>query len=632
MNGRVRLLTALAALAAVLLAGCEEGDGLVAGADLKVAGLRIPFATGLKQGAKVDFTLLVKNNGTERITESFTNRVDFYDDAALTKRSSWAALEVPWAGGLAPGETRAFVLSTTVNAADPPQLIFCKATVDSGRKITEEREGNNSYVKACQVLPGLVPPDTPDLVIGALAVPEEVELGSELLVSVTVRNEGDAPARAPFSVKVGTYTEADAEVAFDVTFDSEPTDPVASVYILVSVDFGEQVEEKSETNNTATAETELVPLLQPDLETTLLEVPEQLERGSQLPVTLTIRNTGGVTAAAPFTTNVTVYKDTSYEQVLWSHWEEERLEDLESGGEATFEFSFTSRAADPLATAYLVAKVDTQDEVEEGDEENNAATREFDIILPSDPDLIVSSISAPDKIAHGETASAQVTIRNVGGGPALAPFFVGLTVYEDSGLAVPIRPETEWEVTVDLDPGEERAHEFPFTAEESDGTGFIYFKAVADSRNDASGGDVAEAVEDNNTATATSQVTLQAKPDLVASFVSCDTFYQNGSTSDKLALTFRISNVGSALAEASLAYVKRSLLDGTLENAVVLGSYPIPSLAGGADYTSPSLSYDFTVPQPDNYYKIFVVADGLQTVDEEDEDNNADATTVLVYQ
>ena len=82
-------LSGIAALA--FLAGCEGGGELVEGTDLKIVALRIPSVTGLRRGTTVDLTVLVKNNGTERITEPFMTRIDFYDDAALTDESSWSS-------------------------------------------------------------------------------------------------------------------------------------------------------------------------------------------------------------------------------------------------------------------------------------------------------------------------------------------------------------------------------------------------------------------------------------------------------------------------------------------------------------------------------------------------------------
>ena len=154
MKRRAVPLGFIGVAALACLSGCEGGDGLVVGKDLEVVELRIPSVTGLEQGSAISLTVLVKNSGTVHITDGFMVEVAFFEDAALTEESAWSAISAPYAANLLSGKTVALVLSTIVDASEPPQLVFCRATCDSGNEINEGNEGNNVYVKTCQVLSG----------------------------------------------------------------------------------------------------------------------------------------------------------------------------------------------------------------------------------------------------------------------------------------------------------------------------------------------------------------------------------------------------------------------------------------------------------------------------------------------
>jgi hypothetical protein len=495
------------------------------------------------------------------------------------------------------------------------------------------------------------PPEGADLRLADLRIPSATSLaqGTTVTMSVVVSSHGTETVTEDFEVSLAFYSDADhsqphawPERVWQVTEDlasgewrrfdhaitiseSDPTGMVrcvAAVRITDLIDYNNVVVRSCQV--TGGGAPPPVEPDKPDLRILSVSAPAAVERGSEFSVSVDVRNDGGAAAAGPFSVDVSAYSDQAHESALWTPQAAERTEDLPAGEEATFEVAFTVRPDDDLTPVYLVASVDPQDQVLESNEGNNEAEAETEVVLPPDPDVKVAGISAPVQIPHETTAAVRVTIANSGGGTALAPFHVTLNVYDSEDLSTAIRPEASWEVTVNLTPGGQLSHDFPFTPTEADGVGFVYFQATADA-----GDVVVEVTEQNNQATAKSQIVLAPKPDLVAAVESCSDTFDTSDPAARIDVTYRITNSGSAAALGSLVMAELREQGGAVVES--FGPFAVPSLDPGGSHTATE-SLDPASPlAPDVYYDLFVVADGSSVVDEEDESNNDDFHTVLVY-
>jgi len=498
-----------------------------------------------------------------------------------------------------------------------------------------------------------------DLSLSRIVIPGATSLvqGSTIVVQVVIRSSGTEPVPAGFTTRLTFYEDAalttpspvwaalswiqptevppGESVVYTGVTTVNASSPPQLVFCLAECDCSEaiRIREADETNNSCLKACQVLtgqgPAAQkPDLTVKSFAVPVSVERGSTFQAAVTIRNAGSVTAAAPFSVKVEAFSDAGRTIQLWEPQTVVQSTDLAALEEATFQVPFTARLSDPLQTVYMLATVDSLAQVSEASETNNTAEATTVIVLPPEPDLNISTISVPSQIPRGSVVNVSVRVRNSGGGTATAPFFVSLGAYSDEACTVPFpgHPETSWEVTVNLPPEGELAHDFPFAAAQTDPLGPVYFKALADSTFV-----VDEASEANNSATATSQIVTPAKPDLIVEITSCtDPFELGGSAG--LAVGCKVTNAGSAGALGSLVLI--TILNDAGELVETFGPFGVGPLAAGASQSfTQNLDPDETNPL---YHKGFhhvvsVIADYNFQISEEDETNNTDSYVLMIY-
>jgi hypothetical protein len=452
-------------VALACLSGCEGGDGLVEGTDLRMVELRIPSVTALNEGDSIDVTVLVKNNGTESVTADFMTEVTFFDDAGLADESAWSAISAPCVGGLASGETIALVLSTIVDASEPPQLVFCRATCDSNGDVDEVDEGNNVCVKTCQVLSGTgggpvdpgdpgdpgdpTPTEGSDPGISSVNVPDSVARGNSLDVAVTVRNFGDTTAVGSALVTVivnegtslpfGDFADKwvslapDSTTSFDFSLEVDSEYPTGTAQIAASLEF---LGDAGPDNNEATTTFQITGPPQPDLVVASVTSSDTYGGGGTggLSVGFTLRNDGNAEAYGSMAFVLICGETEGVNDAVKIG--ETPVAALAAGAESSgYTVSCTYSA--PVTGNYKVyVKADGLQTVAESNEGNNADKFDITFIYGVDAaDLAVTILYLSPSFnfnAPGDQIDVFYEVANVGPGDAPASW-VGITLTDESG-------------------------------------------------------------------------------------------------------------------------------------------------------------------------------------------------------
>jgi len=256
---------------------------------------------------------------------------------------------------------------------------------------------------------------------------------------------------------------------------------------------------------------------------------------------------------------------------------------------------------------YIIASADADGAAVETQEGNNALAR----LIQIGPDLLVSSLSAPAKIAAGSTIGVTATTFNDGGGaaaPSVTTFALSTNSTLDSGDLV----LTGSQVLGVLSPAASSSTVTSVTIPGGVAPGGYYLFARADA-----GGSVAEVSESNNTRWMYTQV----GPDLIVSAASLSSgTVQAGTT---VTATDTVVNQGAGLVGPTMT---RYYLSGNMlvdaSDILLPGGRDVPSLDTNA--SSPG-SVVITIPAntPPGTYLLLSVADGASQVAESDEGNNA---------
>jgi hypothetical protein len=156
-----------------------------------------------------------------------------------------------------------------------------------------------------------------------------------------------------------------------------------------------------------------ITVTKPDLDITALSAPSSAQPGDSISVSNTVQNIGNATAGA-FRVGLYLSTDTACttgDTFLGSR----SLTGLGAGVSSAANTSVTIPAGTGLGTRYVCAIADDLGQVAETSETNNTAFTTISIVRP---DLTVSALSAPAKVAPGGALTANATVAN--GGTATA--------------------------------------------------------------------------------------------------------------------------------------------------------------------------------------------------------------------
>ena len=466
-----------------------------------------------------------------------------------------------------------------------------------------------------------------DLVISALTAPAIGGAGSSLAVSVTTRNQGAGAAVATTTrLYLSTNTLLDAaDVLLNAAQSVPALAPGASAndnlavvvpaatttgfhYVIAKADADAAELEPNESNNTQFR----MVSIGPDLAISALTAPPSAAAGATIPVSETVRNQGGGTAAQSttrFYLSVNAVLDAADPQLSGGRSVPALAKDGVSAGSTMV----TLPAGLAAGTYYLFAKADGDLVVPETQESNNTTIRSLQI----GGDLAVTAMTVPAKAGAGTSISISDTTANTGAGAIGASttrFYLSANSLLDAADVV----LSGARVVPALAPATSTAGTTVVSIPANTATGayFVIAKADAD-------GAVAETVESNNvTARA-----LSVGPDLAISAFSVPFAIAAGST---VSVSDTVVNQGGGPAAASATrYFLSTNFTLDAADTLLTASRAIPALAPNASSAGVTAVPIPAGLAPGTYY-LFVKADGDTAVTESQEGNNTNWRAVLV--
>jgi len=505
----------------------------------------------------VFFTVTIKNQGSGKAGSS---RVDFYVDGSFRGDQVVQAID---AGATA---TERFTWIARAGLHD------IRAVADSNEEVTESDETNNALTVTLST-------PVPDFIIEAITwLPADPLEGVTVTFTVTIKNQGSI--EADYS-RVAYYIDNDL-LASDPVISIDPGDTVDKTFtwtaeagshdIKAVADLYETVIESDETNNALTV---TLSAFGPDLIVQdITWSPESPSIGDTVTFTVAIKNQG----ASAGSSRVAYYIDNDLPI-------SDSVVPIDPGGTVDKTFTWTAQAG----SHDIKAVADSDEEVTESDETNNAKTVTFSGAVLSD--LIVQDITwLPESLSIGDTVTFTVTIENQGNGKAGSShvaYYIDDTLLTSDSVSR-VHPDT----SVDKS--------FTWTAQ----AGSHDIKAVTDSDEE-----VVESDETNNALT----VTLSAiAPDLIVQDITWSP--ESPSIGDTVTFTVTVENQGNGKAGSSLVHF---YIDGSFR-----GYQDVQVIDAGVTATK-----TFTWVAQTGYHPIKAVADEANSVTESNEFNNK--TTVI---
>ncbi|HIH95594.1 TPA: PGF-pre-PGF domain-containing protein [Methanosarcina acetivorans] len=416
--------------------------------------------------------------------------------------------------------------------------------------------------------------------------PTTPEVGEEVTITATVKNQGDAASGATTlalyidgsSVREWDVSELSSGESSSVSYTWIPGSE-GSVELRAVVDEDNLITESNEGNNEETATVTVAENSLPDLIISTFSYPEEPESGEQQRIQISVKNEG--TAASSRATTLALYIDGSSVR----EWDVPRLS---SGKSSSVSYTWVPESE---GSVELRAVVDEDNLITESNEGNNEETATVTVTENSLPDLIISTFSYPEDPEPGEHQRIRVNVKNQGTATSEATMLV---LYIDGDLV------ENWAISR-LSSGEISYNSYTWIPT-SEGT--VELKAVVDKDNL-----VAESNEENNEKTATVAVAEDFFPDLIIEDLVPESEGEVGKT---LNLTLKVKNQGTAPSEGVQA---EYYINGT---APTQDDIQVPALSVGEEK---DVMFSL-VPDREGQMEVKVHIDSGTDVYELDENNN----------
>jgi subtilase family serine protease len=463
----------------------------------------------------------------------------------------------------------------------------------------------------------------PDLVVTSLVAPLTAGAGDSFEVSETTKNQGSgASAESVTSFYLSPNTSWDAadtpigsrtvpvltpgasssapSTVLTIPTDTEP----GTYYVLAKADGPGAIAETSETNNVKSDQIKVGP----DLMVSALSVPSTAGQGMTIAVTDTTKNNGAGAAGASIT-RFFLSPNSSFSEGD-TPLETRPVGPLAAGVSSVATTNVTIPTGYPTGSFYLIAVADVANAVGETSESNNTRYS----LIRIGPDLQVSSLTVPARLASGTTITLTDTTKNGGQAAAAA-----------STTAFYLSTNTT------VNPGEfrfEHARPVPALGAGAISTGSTtvtvpaftpgtyYIVAVADDTLA-----VEETFEINNERAAL----VYIGPDLDVTALTAPSTAVSGAS---ITINSTVKNLGAEVAPASTTRFYLSANTAFDAGDTLLGERAVPALAmnvsnaGAATVTLPS--------GVTGRFYILAVADGVFAIAESTESNNVGARVITI--
>jgi subtilase family serine protease len=598
-------------------------------------------------GQPVEMTVTVENK-SPAAAGAFTVGLYFSTDGSITAADR--LLATLSFGSMEAGANSTAKTMVTIPSDVIPGDYSLGAFADPTLSVDELDEANNAKAALPAIKIALL---KPDLVATTVTGPDKGSPGKPIVVTTEVENQGPAAAGA---FEVGIFLSADnaLDPAVDrflgsrivtslaagktVTTSSPnpviPADVLPGTYFLIAVaDYKATVGEQKEDNNVATASIVIVAF-KPDLSIASVITPFRVAAGQSVPVTVTVKNSGPLAAAASvgiYMSPVGVpndppdgaFKAGTIDPV------KHRLLSVPSAGtvgaNASLTGTFTVVIPKDVAPApyFLGAYADPGALVDELDEANNGSfALNFVTVTPALPDLVISSATVPPVGNPGKPLSVVNTVKNQGTAAA-GPFAVKFYLSQSSSL-MPVADRFIGSRAVGgLGAGALSTATTAVTIPPDVPPGTYHLDIVANPD-----GFVVELDETNNG----DSKLIEIKPFLPDLTVTSVSGPAKAAVSQSVTMTATVENKGSADATTAFSvslYLSTDLIFDAADRFI--GVLPVSvvnavSVKAGASVTTPTptLPTVLTIPAdlPPGKYFFVAVADSGAKVAELDETNN----------
>lgn len=584
------------------LAGGQVGVGFKP--DLAVTDLSGPKS--MMSGNSVTVTATVCNQGTSDAYGGTSLTLVLSTDATITTADTFVGSgPLPY---LAAGQCAPVTLGGS--AYVPDGTYYLGVIADTSNSIQELNEGNNT-----RALGPIGVGSKPDFVVTEVSVPPSVISGTWIpSLNVTVCNQGTQSGSAPLDIVLSsdtTITRADLLIGGASTPFLSPgqcapvpvgvniSAPDGIWYVGVIVDSQNYVQELIETNNTL-ASSPVAVGNGPDFVVRSVVGPPTAS-SSPFNVSVTVCNQG----TASGSTNVDLFQSYDTNITTADTWIGSTYVGFLSPGQCA------SRSIQvwpgPWGSFFLGAIADAQNQVNELVETNNSGVGGA-IGVGSQPDLIVSSITAPPSALGGSSFTAQVTVCNQGQSPSASASvelrLSGDTTITSSDFGLGNAPVGS------LTPGQ--CATVPITGWAGVPDGAWILGAIVDPTNS-----VMELFENNN-AKAGPQLGVGSKPDFIISNVTAPPSITNGAP---FTANVTVCNQGTVSGSTNVDVVFST--DTVINTSDPwIGGQPSGTLAPGQCSV---LSIPVHGVGPDGAYFVGALADAMSSVPELNEGNNTAA-------
>jgi uncharacterized repeat protein (TIGR01451 family) len=395
-------------------------------------------------GDNITYKLTVTNNGPTdasgvNVTDELPDSVIYQSANASAGTAEHVSGNVTWAiGDLAYGESANLTIVVKAPSPSEPVIIINTATV-TGIFPDPDTENNSASANTT-----VVPPESADLAITKTASPEPVATSANITYKITVRNNGPANAsnvsvtdELPESVGVlsdnattGTisYAANDAtwtigDLAYgesaNLTIIVRAPDYTANITNTATVggDYYEVIPE----NNTASANTTVVPPGSADLEISKADSPDPVNTRGDLTYTITVKNNGPASAtginvidALPesifYKSATPTAGEANYASgnVTWN------IESLEYGASA----NLTILVSAPLEPGIINNTASVSSDNDPIPANNTASENTTVKYVVTVADLSITKSDNPDPVANGGDLTYTITVTNDGPGNA----------------------------------------------------------------------------------------------------------------------------------------------------------------------------------------------------------------------
>jgi subtilase family serine protease len=463
----------------------------------------------------------------------------------------------------------------------------------------------------------------PDLVVSSIVAPATAGAGQSFEVSDTTKNQGSGAA--PDSVTSFYLSPNSSWDAADTPIGSRdvpglaagalstapsttltiPTDtPTGTYYVLAKADSASAVTETSETNNVKADQIKIGP----DLMVSALSVPTSAGQGMTIAVTDTTKNNGAGTAGASVT-RFFLSPNTSFSETD-TPLETRPVGALAAGVSSVATTNVTIPGSLQTGSYYLIAVADVTDAVPETSESNNTRYS----LIRIGPDLQVSTLSAPSRIASGSTISVTDTTKNAGqasAGASTTAFYLSTNTTVEPGdhrfsLVRPVPALAAGAVSTGS----------TTLAMPSVDPGIYYILAVADDL---------QAVEETFEINNERSMLVNVGPDLDVTSITAPSTAVAGAS---ITINTTVKNLGADVAPASTTRFYLSANTAFDGGDTLLGERAVPALAmnvsnaGAVTVTLP--------PGMTGRFYILAVADGVFAVAESTESNNTISRVITI--